>query len=137
MCDLCAGETIPASDSEDEGMHQESQLEGAGRERSMWVMQRMVRELGTGRDVIAALAKRFHASEGLPTGSVALPSTVTKLMLLLRFRESVRGTALLEHLIPSLKVQHQDNVLGASLSLQQHAAWEYHNKDQCKIVILR
>lgn len=47
-------------------MHQESQLEGAGRERSMWVMQRMVRELGTGREVVAALAKRFHASEGLP-----------------------------------------------------------------------
>lgn len=47
-------------------MHQESQLEGAGRERSMWVMQRMVRELGTGREVVAALAKRFHASEGPP-----------------------------------------------------------------------
>lgn len=62
-----AGETIPASDSEDENAHQENQLEGAGRERSAWVMQRLVREVGIGREAVAALAKRFHASEGSPT----------------------------------------------------------------------
>ena len=75
-------------------MHQDSQLEGAGRERSMWVMQRMVRELGTGREVVAALAKRFHASEGLPASIVALLSTAKGLVLLLRFRARLRGTAL-------------------------------------------
>ena len=70
------GETIPASDSEDENAHQESQLEGAGRERSMWVMQRLVREAGAGREAVAALAKRFHASEGLSTSRSALCSKV-------------------------------------------------------------
>ena len=73
---MCAGETIPASDSEDENTHQESQLEGAGRERSMWVMQRLVREVGTGREVMAALAKRFHASEGLFSSSIVCSSVM-------------------------------------------------------------
>ncbi len=60
-----AGETIPASDSDDDDRLQEGSLEGAGRERSMWVMQRLAGEAGAGRDVAAVLAKQFGASEGL------------------------------------------------------------------------
>lgn len=66
-----AGETIPASDSDDDDRMQEGSLEGAGRERSMWVMQRLAREAGTGRDVVAMLAKLFGASEGLPAFAIA------------------------------------------------------------------
>ena len=67
-----AGETIPASDSDDDDRMQEGSLEGAGRERSMWVMQRLAREAGSGRDVAAVLAKQFGASEGLPAFAIAL-----------------------------------------------------------------
>lgn len=61
-----SGETIPASDSEDDDKGIEGSLEGAGRERSMWVMQRLAQEAGSGPDVIAVLAKRFGASKGPP-----------------------------------------------------------------------
>ena len=63
------GETIPASDSEDEERTAEGELEGAGRERSLWVMQRLAQEAGTGPEVVSVLARRFGASKGLPPGS--------------------------------------------------------------------
>ena len=62
------GETIPASDSEDEERQLDGELEGAGRERSVWVMRRLAQEAGTGPDVVSVLAKRFGASKGLPLG---------------------------------------------------------------------
>ncbi len=62
------GETIPASDSEDEERQLEGELEGAGRERSVWVMRRLAQEAGAGPDVVAVLAKRFGASKGPPLG---------------------------------------------------------------------
>ena len=66
---LCvAGETIPASDSEDEERQLEGELEGAGRERSVWVMRRLALEAGAGPDVVSILAKRFGASKGPPLG---------------------------------------------------------------------
>ena len=66
---LCvAGETIPASDSEDEERQLEGELEGAGRERSVWVMRRLALEAGAGPDVVSILAKRFGASKGPPQG---------------------------------------------------------------------
>ena len=60
------GETIPASDSEDEERQAEGELEGAGRERSEWVMRRLAQEAGAGPDVVSVLAKRFGASKGPP-----------------------------------------------------------------------
>ena len=80
--DPIAGETIPASDSEDDEGHQESQLEGASRERSMWIMRRIAQELGTGSDVVAVLAKRFKASEGLISCLLFLHRTPLSLMRL-------------------------------------------------------
>ena len=62
------GETIPASDSEDEERQLEGELEGAGRERSVWVMRRLALEAGAGPDVVSVLAKRFGASKGPPQG---------------------------------------------------------------------
>ena len=62
------GETIPASDSEDEERHLEGELEGAGRERSVWVMRRLAQEAGASPDVVSVLAKRFGASKGPPLG---------------------------------------------------------------------
>ena len=50
----------------------------------MWVMQRLVREVGTGREAVAALAKRFHASEGLSTVVIAPHSHRTGVMPLVR-----------------------------------------------------
>ncbi len=57
-----AGETIPASDSEDEEGHGEGLLEGAQREREEWVLEQAARELGTGAMVVEALARRLGAS---------------------------------------------------------------------------
>lgn len=72
----CAGETIPASDSEDEGgLRREGTLvEGAHREREAWVLRRAAAELGTGPLVVGTLARRMGASSG--AGSYPSPDVV-------------------------------------------------------------
>lgn len=58
----CAGETIPASDSEDEDRRGEGNLEGAHRESEEWVMRQLATERGITSDVVEALADRLDAS---------------------------------------------------------------------------
>ena len=60
------GETIPASDSEDEDRKGEGNLEGAHREREEWVMRQLAAEHGFVPDTVKALADRLDAA---PCGS--------------------------------------------------------------------
>jgi len=63
-----AGETTPASDSEEEGGQLRPQgergLEGAEREMAAWVLRAVAAEYGACSAAIAALAQRFAASPG-------------------------------------------------------------------------
>ena len=63
-----AGETLPASDSEDEGVQLRPQgergLEGAEREMAAWVLRAIAAEYGACSAAVAALAQRFAASPG-------------------------------------------------------------------------
>ena len=61
-----AGETIPASDSDDETGKGEGTLEGAHREREEWVLQRAASELGAGPMVVDVLASRLGAGPSAP-----------------------------------------------------------------------
>ncbi|KAK9917862.1 hypothetical protein WJX75_009030 [Coccomyxa subellipsoidea] len=55
------GETIPASDSEDEDRRGEGSLEGAHRESEEWVMRQLAQEMGVTPEVVEILAKRLDA----------------------------------------------------------------------------
>ena len=71
LCRGRAGETIPASDSDDETRRGEGTLEGAHREREEWVLQRAASELGAGPMVVDVLASRLGAASSarLPTNT--------------------------------------------------------------------
>ncbi|BDA50448.1 Histone-lysine N-methyltransferase EZH1 [Coccomyxa sp. Obi] len=56
------GETIPASDSEDEDRKGEGNLEGAHREREEWVMRQLAAEHGVVPETVEALADRLDAA---------------------------------------------------------------------------
>ena len=66
-----AGETIPASDSDDETGRGEGTLEGAHREREEWVLQRVASELGAGPMVVDVLASRLGAAPSAPVPTTA------------------------------------------------------------------
>lgn len=59
-----SGETIPASDSEDEDRRGEGSLEGAHRESEEWVMRQLAQEMGVTPEVVEVLAKRLDAGTG-------------------------------------------------------------------------
>lgn len=63
--ELCTGETIPASDSDDEERRGEDQLEGPHRECIERVMRQLMAEHGSGPDVVQALAMKFSAANGV------------------------------------------------------------------------
>ena len=67
------GETIPASDSDDETGKGEGTLEGAHREREEWVLQRAAGELGAGPLLVDVLASRLGAA---PSASVFTTTNV-------------------------------------------------------------
>ncbi len=71
-----AGETIPASDSEDEDRKGEGNLEGAHRERAEWVMLQLAAEHGVIPEMVQALADRLDAAPcESPSAAALLVST--------------------------------------------------------------